>query len=114
MTRKIGNEIEELENEMDKEYISEEEWLHSEEINSTINYKSNEFIPIKGNFKINEQIIKATIDTGAITSIITDKLRRKIGLEIEESSNETYKIANGQIVSSLGKLSMILEFETNR
>ena len=55
MIRKIGNEIEELEDETDEEYISEEEWLHSGKINSTIiNYELNEFTPIKGNFKINE------------------------------------------------------------
>ena len=73
--------------------IADEQWLHSDEINQiwddneieTENDR-NRTTAVKSDLIINGQEIQTVIDSGAATNIITNKLRKRLGIEIEKSS----------------------------
>ncbi len=47
--------------------------------------------------------MKAILDTGAASNIISNKLMRELGLKIKKTSNIIFKMANGKKVPSLGQ-----------
>jgi hypothetical protein len=47
--------------------------------------------------------VKAILDTGAASNIISNKLMRELGLKIKKTSNIIFKMANGKKVPSLGQ-----------
>lgn len=61
--------------------------------------------------KIAGQRIKAVIDTGAASNVISNTLATKLGLEIQESSNIIFKIANGKKVPALGTIKVNIEIQ---
>ena len=108
--REQEEESQEEEEYYTSEYDSEDEWLHSGEINR-INRTRYELTPLKSKFKVNGKEIQVTIDTGATTSVIMDKLRRKLKLKIQKPSKEIFRIANGKLITLLGELEVRVEFE---
>ena len=58
---------------------------------------------------INNTTIRAVVDTGAATSLITTSLLQQLNLEIEESSKTRFIIANGERQASLGKTEIEIE-----
>jgi predicted aspartyl protease len=47
--------------------------------------------------------IKIIIDTGAATSIITNKLRKELDIPIQKGSNVRFVLANGNKIAALGR-----------
>ena len=64
---------------------------------------------VKSDLLINGQEIQTVIDSGAATNIITNKLRKRLGIEIEKSSKTVFTIANGKKIPSLGETEIIIE-----
>ena len=52
---------------------------------------------------VNDLNMEVMIDTGAAISAISDRLRRKLGISINEKSNVRCILANGNKIASLGK-----------
>ena len=61
--------------------------------------------------KIQDVEIPTIIDSGASDSVMSDKLRRKLGIPIIESSNIKFTLANGNSTPALGKASIEVEFD---
>jgi predicted aspartyl protease len=53
--------------------------------------------------------VVAIIDSGAAVSLISDSLRRDLGIQISEGSNVRFVLANGDKVASLGKVELEIE-----
>jgi len=66
---------------------------------------------LKGNVIVNGREIKALIDTGAAGNIITNKLRKRLGIRIEKPSRTMFMIANGKKIPSLGETEITIEIE---
>src|SRR5256886_17527672 len=81
---------------------------------TTLGRRRNKILAVKSKIKINGQDTGAIIDTGAATSIISQKLQEDLGIEIEEGSKIIFTIANGKIVPSLGKVNVYLEIGQER
>ena len=58
---------------------------------------------------VNDSNVGVMIDTGAAISAISDKLRRKLGVSINEKSNVRCILANGNKIASLGKATIEVE-----
>ena len=78
---------------------------------TTLGRRRNKILAVKSKIKINGQDTGAIIDTGAATSIISQKLQEELGIEIEEGSKIIFTIANRKKVLSLGKVIVNLEIE---
>src|ERR1043165_5600391 len=78
----------------------------AEETDDEIEYKrkTNKSITVKTDVKINGKMIRAISDTGAVRSVISKALMKKLGLKIQKSSLLRFKLADGSRVPSLGKL----------
>ena len=61
--------------------------------------------------EIEEKWVRCVIDTGAAVSVITDKLRKKLGLEITGESKLKCTIANGKKISAIGQTKMTIYFD---
>jgi predicted aspartyl protease len=61
--------------------------------------------------KINGELIKAIIDTGASVSVITNKLRKELEIPITRKSKEVLVAANGEKVVVIGETEMEIEIE---
>jgi gag-polyprotein putative aspartyl protease len=61
--------------------------------------------------KIQNIEIPTIIDSGASDSVMSDKLRRKLGIPIIESSNIKFTLANGKSTPALGKSHIEVEFD---
>ena len=61
--------------------------------------------------RIDNKKVRAIVDSGAATNIITNALRRQLGLKIENPSNTTFTMANGNRTPSLGKTRVELDIE---
>lgn len=59
--------------------------------------------------KINGRIVDTIIDTGAATCIIAKGLLEILGLKIERPSKVRFRIANGKVVPSIGKVTIEVE-----
>ena len=59
--------------------------------------------------KVNNRTVEAIIDSGAATSIITDRLRRKLNLTIQKPSEAVFTMANGNSTPSLGEIEINIE-----
>ena len=66
---------------------------------------------LKSNVIVNGKEIKALIDTGAAGNIITNKLRKRLGIKIEKPSKTIFMIANGKKIPSLGETEITIEIE---
>ena len=66
-------------------------------------------VAVRCDLTINNTTVKAVVDTGAATSIMTSSLLRQLNLEIEESSKTRFIIANGERQASLGKTEIEIE-----
>ncbi|GBC54389.2 enzymatic polyprotein, putative [Rhizophagus irregularis DAOM 181602=DAOM 197198] len=66
---------------------------------------------MKADLEIENQIVSVIIDTGAAISVITDKLRRKLGIPILGKSKFRCTIANGEKIEALGKVRIIIRYE---
>ena len=66
---------------------------------------------LKSNVIVNGREIKALIDTGAAGNIITNKLRKRLGIKIEKPSKTVFMIANGKKIPSLGETEITIEME---
>ena len=64
---------------------------------------------VKCQATINETEIQVIVDTGAATTIISNKLLEELGLTIQEPSKAVFIIANGGKTASLGKTEIELE-----
>ena len=92
-----------VESEEDNEYQTS-----SDEEEVEVNTRT---IAVKCNLIVNGEEVKTIIDSGAATSIITNSLRRKLGLKILRPSNTVFTMADGGRTPSLGKTEIILEIE---
>ena len=66
-------------------------------------------IAVKSDLIINGQEIKVLIDSGAATNIITNKLRKRLGIRIERPSKTIFTMANGKKTPSLGETEIRIE-----
>lgn len=66
---------------------------------------------MRAELEIENQIVSVIIDTGAAISVITDKLRRKLGIPILGKSKFRCTIANGEKIEALGKARIIIRYE---
>ena len=71
----------------------------------------DKIIAVRCNTKVNNTPIKAIIDTGAATNIITTSLLNNLQIPIHKSSGTRFIIANGDRQASLGKSEIEIEFE---
>ena len=60
---------------------------------------------------INGKEIEVIIDSGAGPNVISNKLRKKLGIPIKDKSNERCILANGQSIASLGKTEILIEID---
>src|SRR5436853_243688 len=58
---------------------------------------------------INGKEVKTLIDSGAAANIITNKLRKRLGIRIERPSKTVFTIANGKKIPSLGETEITIE-----
>src|ERR1044072_1420756 len=59
---------------------------------------------MKTQISINDRNIETIVDSGAAISVITEKLRKELGLPITKKSNIACTLANGTKIASLGKI----------
>jgi len=71
-------------------------------------YEEKKTIAAKCNLIINGEEVKTIIDSGSAMNIITDTLRKKLGVIINRPSNTIFTIANGGKAPSL---EIIIEVE---
>jgi len=55
--------------------------------------------------------VKAILDTGAASNIISNRLMKELGLKIQKKSNIIFKMANGRKIPSLGQTQGKLEIQ---
>src|SRR6266511_417194 len=60
---------------------------------------------------INGKEVKTLIDSGAAANIITNKLRKRLGIRIEKPSKTIFTIANGKKIPSLGETEITIEID---
>src|SRR6266487_4625297 len=60
---------------------------------------------------INGKEVKTLIDSGAAANIITNKLRKRLGIRIERPSKIIFTIANGKKIPSLGETEITIEID---
>ena len=87
-----------------------EDWLHSDEVKQVVDEEINEdsedsedyddeinekTIAAKCNLQINGNEVKVIINSGAATNIITNSLRKILGLKITKPSTIIFTMANG-------------------
>ena len=63
------------------------------------------------NLEVEDQIVNVIIDTEAAISVITDKLRRKLGILILGKSKFRCTIANGERIDALGTAKITIRYE---
>ncbi|GBC54380.2 uncharacterized protein LOC115178352 [Rhizophagus irregularis DAOM 181602=DAOM 197198] len=61
--------------------------------------------------EIEDQIVSVIINTGAAISVITDKLRKKLGISIFGKSKFRCTIANGEKIEALGKAGITIRYK---
>ena len=98
-----------------------DDWLRSEEITQIEEDESEQSedkegeerktITVRCNLSIRGKNIEVIVDSGAATNIITNKLRKKLGIKIEEPSKTIFTMANGKKTASLGKTRIEIEVE---
>jgi len=66
---------------------------------------------MRANLEVEDQIVSVIIDTGAAISVITDRLRRKLGIPILGKSKFRCTIANGEKIEALGKARITIRYE---
>src|ERR1043166_4810544 len=60
---------------------------------------------------INGREVKTLIDSGAAANIITNKLRKRLGIRIERPSKTIFTMANGKRIPSLGETEIMIEID---
>src|SRR2546421_2518500 len=60
---------------------------------------------------INGKEVKTLIDSGAAANIITNKLRKRLGIKIGKPSKTIFTIANGKKIPSLGETEITIEID---
>src|SRR2546430_11478252 len=60
---------------------------------------------------INGKEVKTLIDSGVAANIITNKLRKRLGIRIERPSKTIFTIANGKKIPSLGETEITIEID---
>src|SRR6266496_916435 len=100
--------------ESEKEGVEEESEGYaptSSEEDEESDYGEKKTIAAKCNLIINGEEVKTIIDSGAAMNIITDTLRKKLGVIINRPSNTIFTMANGGKAPSLGRVEIIIEDE---
>ena len=104
----LEEENEELEEEVyEMESTDNENWLRSEEIEE----REKKIVALKGIIKIENVEVKAILDTGAASNIISNKLMEELGMKIQGKSNIIFKMTNKKKVLSLERTLENLEIE---
>src|SRR6266496_3885258 len=83
----------------------------SSEEDEESDYGEKKTIAAKCNLIISEEEVKTIIDSGAAVNIITDTLRKKLGVIISRPSNTIFTMANGGKAPSLGRAEIMIEIE---
>ena len=92
-----------------QELVDDEQWLHPEK--EIYELRINKITAAKCELEVNGKIIRAIVDTGAATNIITNKLRKRLNIPIREGSNAIFSMANGNKVTPLGKVRVEVEID---
>jgi hypothetical protein len=66
---------------------------------------------MRAKLEIEDQLIEVIIDTGAAISVITNKLRKKLGIPIYGTSKFRCTIANGEKIAALGKTKITIRYK---
>jgi predicted aspartyl protease len=74
-----------------------------EEKKTEIENKDERMMAMKTILNIEGERVKVIIDTGAATSVITNKLRKELDIPIRKGSNIRFILADGNKVAALGK-----------
>ena len=60
---------------------------------------------------INGEEMKTLIDSGAATNIITNRLRKRLGVQMKRPSKTIFTMANGKRIPSLGETEIMIEID---
>jgi hypothetical protein len=77
----------------------------------TIKINERKTTAMRADLEVEDQIVSVIIDTGAAISVITDKLRRKLGIQMYGKSKFRCTIANGEKITALGKAKITIRYE---
>ena len=77
----------------------------------TIKINERKTTAMKADLEVEGQIVRVIIDTGAAISVITNKLRKKLGIPIFGKSKLRCTIANGEKIEALGKARITIRYE---
>jgi hypothetical protein len=66
---------------------------------------------MKAELNVNGNGIEVIIDSGAGPNVISNKLRKGLGIPIKRGSKERCTLANGQTIVSLGKIDLNIELD---
>jgi clan AA aspartic protease len=58
--------------------------------------------------------VKVIIDTGAATSVITNKLRRELNIPIQKESNVRFVLADGNKIAALGRTEVEIQINNEK
>jgi predicted aspartyl protease len=58
--------------------------------------------------------VKVIIDTGAATSVITNKLRRELNIPIQKASNVRFVLADGNKIAALGRTEVEIQINNEK
>lgn len=58
--------------------------------------------------------VKVIIDTGAATSVITNKLRKELDIPIQKGSNVRFILADGNKIAALGRTEIKIQINKNK
>ena len=66
---------------------------------------------MRADLEVEDQLVSVIIDTGAAISVITDKLRKRLGVPILKKSKFRCTIANGERIDALGTAKITIRYE---
>jgi hypothetical protein len=58
--------------------------------------------------------VKIIIDTGAVTSVITNKLRKELNIPIQKGSNVRFVLADGNKIAALGRIEVEMQINNKK
>ena len=109
LMKNSSNQMAKMRKAMTRPLIKEDNWLHSGEKQINNIEGKEKTVAARCDVILNNTEIKAIIDTGAATNILTNSLAQKLKIKPTQSSKTYFTIANGKREASLGKTQIEIE-----
>jgi clan AA aspartic protease len=71
-------------------------------------------IAMKTILNVEGKEVKIIIDTGAATSVITNKLRKELDIPIQKGSNVRFVLADGNKIATLGRMEVEIQINNKK